>query len=116
MSSSPPVEYLQHMLAEAEYIVRQSADVGRDEFLADETLNRAFVRSIEIIGEAAKHVSEGFRRQHPDFEWRAMAGMRDRLIHGYFGVDYELVWDVAVNKIPRLRDQLKRLLRELQLQ
>ncbi len=101
--SSPPIEYLQHMLAEAEYVTEQAAGVQRDEFLGDETLKRAFVRSLEIIGEATKHVSDSFRQEHPEFEWRAMAGMRDRLIHGYFGVDYELVWDVEVNKIPKLR-------------
>src|SRR5437773_8911938 len=55
MSSSPPIEYLQHILAEADYIVEQSADLEREEFLADETLKRAFVRCIEIIGEATKH-------------------------------------------------------------
>ena len=111
--SSPPIEYLRHILAEAEYIAEHSADVERDEFLSDESLKRAFVRSIEIIGEATKHVPEDFRQQHADFEWRAMAGMRDRLIHGYFGVDYELVWDVAVNKIPSLREKLLVLLGKL---
>ena len=108
--SSSPIEYLQHMLAEAEYLIAQSADLERDEFLADETLKRAFVRSIEIIGEATRHIADDFRQQHPSIEWRAMAGMRDRLIHGYFGVDYELVWDVVVNKIPQLRDLLRGLL------
>jgi uncharacterized protein with HEPN domain len=82
-------------------------------FLADETLKRAFVRSIEIIGEATKHVPDDFRARHPQLEWRAMAGMRDRLIHGYFGVDYELVWDVVVHKVPILRRQLIDLLDEL---
>ena len=98
------------MLAEATYLADYSADIERDEFLGDETLKRAFVRSIEIIGEATKHVPDEFRGKHPQLEWRAMAGMRDRLIHGYFGVDYELVWDIAVNKIPKLHNQLEDLL------
>ncbi len=80
--SSSPREYLQHMLAEAQYLADCSADVEQTEFFGDETLKRAFVRSIEIIGEAAKHVPEEFRSEHPELEWRAMAGLRDRLIHG----------------------------------
>jgi len=110
--SSPPTEYLRHMLAESDYLVSQSTNLPRDEFLSDETLKRAFVRSLEIIGEATKHVSDGFREQPPEIEWRAMAGMRDKLIHDYFGVDYELVWDVAINKIPLLQEQLNQLLAE----
>jgi uncharacterized protein with HEPN domain len=99
-------DYLRHVLVEADYLVEHSEGLSYDVFAADETLRRAFVRSLEIIGEAAKHVSEDFRTQHPSVEWRAMAGMRDRLIHDYFGVDYELVWDVVQRRVPELRAQI----------
>jgi len=79
--SFEPRDYLHHILIEADYLVGRSADLTCDEFVVDETLRRAFVRSLGIIGEAAKKVPEDFRSHHPTVEWRAMAGMRDRLIH-----------------------------------
>lgn len=109
MSFEPP-DYLRHILVEADYLISQSAGVSVATLTADETLRRAFVRSLEIIGEAAKKVPDSFRSQYPDIEWRAMAGMRDRLIHDYFGVDYELVWDVVKNRIPELRGQISSIL------
>lgn len=104
--SFEPREYLRHIQAEADFLIRRSADLSREEFQADETLCRAFVRSIEVIGEAAKKVPPAFRDGYPHVEWRAMCGMRDRLIHAYFAVDYELVWDVVVNRMPELRRQV----------
>jgi uncharacterized protein with HEPN domain len=99
-------DLLHHILDECEYLLRESQKIDKAVFLSDATLRRAFVRSIEIMGEAAKGVPQPFRDKNPDVSWQAIAGMRDRLIHGYFAVDYEIVWDVVENKVPSLRDQL----------
>jgi len=108
--SFEPRDYLRHILVETDYLVAQAVGLTREQFLSNETLRRAFVRSLEIVGEAAKKVPDEFRAKHPAVEWRAMAGMRDRLIHDYFGVDYELVWDVVRNRIPALRKQVASML------
>ena len=75
--SFEPRDYLRHIVVEADYLIGQSNGLSFEVFSADETLRRAFVRSLEIIGEAAKKVPPEFRAQHPEVDWRAMAGMRD---------------------------------------
>ena len=109
--SFEPRDYLRHILVEADYLIASTAGLSVDAFNTDETLRRAFVRSLEVIGEAAKKVPDDFRAAHPGVEWRAMAGMRDRLIHDYFGVDFELVWDVVKNRVPALRGQIASILK-----
>ena len=108
--SFEPRDYLRHILVETEYLLDQSQTLTYERFAADETLRRAFVRSLEIIGEAVKNLPEGFRAAHPEVEWRPIAHMRDRLIHGYFGVDYQLVWDVVCEKIPGLKRSIQRII------
>ena len=98
----PSISYCQHILLEAGYLMKASVLTTKELFLQDETLKRAFVRSLEIIGEAVKQIPDDFRAKYAQVEWRKMAGTRDRLIHDYLGVDYELVWDIVQNKIPAL--------------
>lgn len=100
------LEYIRHIQDEIDYLMGRSRNLDKEAFMRDETLKRAFVRSIEIIGEASKKVSSELKKRYPDIEWKAIAGMRDKLVHDYFGVDHDIVWDVVRNKLPHLREQL----------
>jgi uncharacterized protein with HEPN domain len=103
-------EYILHILDEIDYILTQISNTDFESFLEDATLKRAFVRSLEIIGEASKKLPEDVKALQKDIEWRKVTGMRDRLIHDYFGVDYTIVWDVATTKLPDLREKFQALL------
>jgi uncharacterized protein with HEPN domain len=105
--SKEPVEYLKHIRDESSYILSViTPDKTKDDFLADETLKRAVIRSLEIIGEATKQIPADFKLKWSTIKWKNMAGMRDRLIHDYMGVNYSIVWDVVKNKIPELYEQI----------
>ena len=106
-----PIEYLKHIRDECEYIISSTGNISdKGDFLENETLKRAIVRSLEIIGEATKKIPADFKILHEDIQWKNMAGMRDRLIHDYIGVDYSIVWDVIKNKIPELSEQITKVL------
>ena len=109
------IPYLQHILDECHYIRSVvTDDMTIDQFLADETLKRAVTRSLSIIGEATKKISADVKYAWQSISWREMAGMRDRLVHDYMGVNYNIVWDVAKNIIPTLTTQIEEIINSYQ--
>lgn len=101
------LEIISHILVEIKFLQEKRQTLNESEFKNDETMRRAFVRSLEIIGEAVKKIDNGIKNKYPDVKWREIAGMRDKLIHDYFGVDYSIVWDVVENKIDALKQDLE---------
>lgn len=110
MSRLPPEDLLRHMVVEAEYLIVRSSALDFDRFMSDDDLRRAFVRALEIIGEATRKLDKDFREAHAHIEWRAIAGTRDKLIHDYEGVDYQLVWDMVCSDIPPFLEQVRAIL------
>lgn len=84
-----------------------------NEFVSDRKTRNAVIRSIEVMGEAAKNIPESFRRKHPKVPWKKMAGMRDKLIHEYFGVDLEIVWQMIEDNLPVLKFSFIKICKEL---
>jgi uncharacterized protein with HEPN domain len=83
-----------------------------DRFLADIKTQDAVVRNLEVIGEATKSLSTGLREKYPDVPWKGMAGVRDRLIHDYFGVNLDIVWDIVTVELPALESQIEAILQQ----
>jgi uncharacterized protein with HEPN domain len=110
--SVSPVEYLRHILDETAFLTSRFGGIGKEDFLTDETLKRAAVRSLEIIGEAVKKLPDDFRNRYSAVDWRAIAGMRDRLVHDYLGVDYDIVWDAIIAKVPGLSVSVKQIIEQ----
>jgi uncharacterized protein with HEPN domain len=100
---------LEDMREAMQKIARYVAGMDRDAFLADERTVDAVVRNVEIIGEAAKQLPEEFKMLHPLVPWAQMAGMRNRIVHDYAGVDLELVWEVVKRSLPDLERKIAEL-------
>ena len=86
--------------------------VTYDQFEADFRINFAVVRALEIVGEATKRLPPSLRQRYSNIPWKGMAGMRDRIIHGYDNVDFEIVWDVVKRDVPKIKPQIQQILKD----
>ncbi|HNY35017.1 MAG TPA: DUF86 domain-containing protein [Methanothrix soehngenii] len=89
-----------------DFLEKYCAVAGIETIVADEVLRRATVKSLEIIGEASRNISEDLKKAHPEIPWRQMVGMRNKLVHHYFGVDWEIIDDALKNELPEIRLKL----------
>ncbi len=98
---------IKHIIDEIEFLRHQTQNLEFEDIIGDEILKRAIPRSIEIIGEATKNISPQLKEKYQDIEWKKIAGMRDKLIHEYFGINWDIIWDVIINKLPEMETSIK---------
>jgi len=102
--------YLKHILDSIYRIEDYVQEIEYEDFMDNHLLQDGVIRQLEIIGEATKRLSEDIKEKYPNISWKDMAGMRDKLIHGYFGVDLDAVWDTAKKDVPRLRNEIEKIM------
>jgi len=106
------IELLRHILEETSFVLDSTTGKSKEDVINDPILSRALVRSLEIIGEASNKVDSDFKSLYPHVEWRKMSGTRNRLIHDYFGIDYDIVWDIIISKLPDLKNDISEIISE----
>ena len=114
MSKRSAFLLIQDMLEAIEKIRRYTAGLTVETFPTDEKSVDAVVRNLEVIGEAANHLPEDFKAQHREVEWSRIVGLRNRIVHDYFGIDFQIVWQVLQHDLPVFNNALVRILQTLQ--
>lgn len=110
--SKSDIVFLNHIKEETEFIIEFTASITEDEFQENRLLKKGIIRCFEIIGEATKKVDLDFRMKYNSIAWKEMAGLRDKLIHDYTGVDYNLLWVIIKESIPELDFQIEQIIKE----
>ena len=110
----PIKTFLLHILESIARIERNMEKIGSvEDLLAEETIQDAIVRRLEIIGEAVKNIPANFKKDYPDIDWKRIAGMRDVIVHEYFGIDLKLIYKISIKNIPDLKEKIQKILRDI---
>ncbi len=107
------IDFLYDIEQECKFITETFTAITYVQFIEDDVLTRAVARSLEVIGEAVKNIDNKTKNQYPLVFWKEIAGLRDKLIHHYFGIDYELVWEVIQNEIPDLHKNIRIIIQDI---
>ena len=105
--------FIEHILESIELIKRYTEGRSLEEFLNDVQFQDSVIRRLEIIGEAVKNIPDDIKKEHPEIPWKEIAGMRDIVVHGYFGIDLELTWRTVERDIPELERKISAIYEEL---
>ncbi len=114
MSKRTPIDFLRDILEHAEKIENFTAGLDYAGFIADEKTVYAVIRCFEVIGEAVKNIPDTVKRRYPQVPWSRMVGMRDKLIHADFGVDYETLWETVRKRIPEVKIVIREILQDIE--
>jgi len=107
-----PLVFIKHILENIKDVEVFTRYISKEEFFENKEKQNAVIRSIEVIGEAAKNLPDSFKDKYPEISWKDITGTRDKLIHYYFGVDLNAVWKVVKKNIPELKLQIEEILKE----
>ncbi|TSA46407.1 DUF86 domain-containing protein [bacterium] len=109
-----PLIFIKHIFENIKNIESFSLGISKSEFERDKMRQSAIIREIEIIGEAAKNLPIEFTVRYPHIEWNKIAGTRDKLIHNYFGIDSNIIWNIVKYDMPDLKAKIQKILKELE--
>jgi uncharacterized protein with HEPN domain len=104
------IEFLNHILEECDYLEKEVEENDLEDLVHNQRLNRAVCRSLEVIGEAANKIHPDIKQKYNQVAWREMSDLRNRIIHHYFGIDYDIVWNTISDDIPELKIWIKHIL------